>query len=77
MSKRNCIVSGMETDHNFDGHPVHKEVLEFARKYRDVMKLENVRGVLLAFQEMKKFNHTWPTIKKKLIDELKAKGIEF
>lgn len=78
MSSQNkCIVSGMDTTHSFAGSPVHKEVLEFARRYRDAMNLTSVRGVLLAFMEMKKFGHDWASIKKKLIDELKDKGITF
>ena len=71
-----CIISGMKTTHNFKGHPVHREVLEFARKYRDALNLQNIRGVLLAFQQMQTFGHNWESIKKKLIEELKDKNIE-
>lgn len=76
---RNCIISGRETTRNFDGKPVDKEVLEFARRYRDVAinrKDACVRGVLNAFLNMKKYGHNWDSIKAKLTKELKEKGIE-
>ena len=77
--KRKCVISGVETSRNFNGVPVSKEVMEFARVYRDKAinrKDKCVRGVLSAFIEMKKFGHDWESIKKKLRSELAEKGIE-
>lgn len=77
-----CIITEEETSHSFDGISVKKEVLEFARRYRDILseqsqRRRNVRGILVAFQEMKKFGYDFDGIKNKLIAELKDKGIEF
>lgn len=79
---RTCIITKKETCHNFDGIPVDKEVLEFARKYRDALssmsqRRRTLRGILVAFQEMTKFGYDLEGIKKKLIAEMKDKGIEF
>jgi hypothetical protein len=82
MAKGNCIITGEETSHNFDGLPIKKEVLEFARKYRDALeklsqRQRTVRGILTAFQEMKNgFGYTFERIQEKLIAEMKDKGID-
>jgi hypothetical protein len=71
-----CIISEKETFRKFKGTPIHEEVMEFARQYRDALNLKNTQGVLIAFITMKtQFNHSWESIKKKLIKELLDKGI--
>lgn len=78
---RTCIISGKETNHNFKNLPVHKEVLEFARRYRDAIatpvKSPTVHSMIDTFIAMQKFGHTWDSIKKKLLDELKDKNLTF
>ena len=79
-----CLFTGRDTSNNFAGQPICKEVLDFAKWYRDKLnvqqkqkgtKLLDTRSCLIMFLQMKDKGHGWAEIQTKLADELLLKGL--
>lgn len=66
-----CVISDEPTMSKFNGIPVHKEVLKFARHYKATKKIGHLKNILVAFAELRRIGFTWKQIKQKCIDELK------
>lgn len=50
----NCIINGKETSRSYKNRPVSKEVMEFAKWYRDKLNVDQKKKILLSKNKSKK-----------------------
>lgn len=70
-----CIITGNKMYSAYNGKPISKDVVCFARYYRSIDKNKKIKSIMESFFQMNMEGFSWPQIKDRFISSLSTRGL--